>query len=511
MTIDPQHNAALLSHRPWLARLVLWATGALVPLIFAPFHFWPLAALLPIVFWQLTHDLKPSQAWWHGWWFGAGFFGAGVSWVYFSMRAVHTPVPISLLLSLLFCLSLAFLFAAQAWLGAQRRQCPAVLALPLLWLLFELIRSTLFTGLPWLLWGTASTNIWLAGWLPILGVFGVSLIMLMSAALLWRWLQQPRKLGHGARAAWFILISAGAGWGLQQIDWTDPVATPSLRVSLIQGNVPQDRKWDPVALRQDFQRYQALSAQHPEVSLLVWPETAIAAFPEQLQPELGQFDTQLWQGQQSLIAGMPVWGQDGRYYNAVRGLGMATGEYRKQHLVPFGEYLPFAAILEGLTEFFALPMSGFAAGSADQPPLRVPQEGRIWQLGALICYEVAYPWLARRQAAAADVLVVVSNDAWFGRSWAPAQHLQISRVRAMETQRPMIRATQNGISAFIAPNGEVLARSEQFVATTLTGAVPARSGYTPYQRWGEWPLALIMIGLSALMLTRARQSKSNPC
>jgi apolipoprotein N-acyltransferase len=274
--------------------------------------------------------------------------------------------------------------------------------------------------------------------------------------------------------------------------------------------VSQDQKWDPVELRQDFSRYQQLSAQHPEVTLLIWPETAVAAFPEQLQPELGNFAEQLQHSQQGLLVGLPVWGEHGRYYNAVRGLGLASGEYRKQHLVPFGEYLPFASVLQGLTEFFDLPMSGFSAGPRQQPLLSIEQDGFAWALGALICYEVAYPGLARRQAAAAHVLVVLSNDAWFGRSWAPAQHLQISRIRAIENQRAMVRATQNGISAFITPNGDILAQTEQFVATTLSGSVPARQGQTPYQHWGEWPLALIIASLLLIFGWQARQSKSGP-
>ena len=492
---------------PWLARFILLGSGALVPLIFAPFNLWPLAFLLPILFWHLT-AVEPAKAGWLGWWFGLGFFGAGVSWVYFSMRAVHTPIAVSVLLSVLFCLSLAFLFAGQAWVGAHWRRFTPSLSLPLLWVLFELLRSTLFTGLPWLIWGTASTDTWFSGWLPSIGVFGVSLMWLVGAGLAWQWLQHRHHVGPLVLGLLLLITTALGGLALQQVQWTQPIATPELRVSLVQGNVPQDRKWDPVALREDFARYQALSKQHPEATLIVWPETAIAAFPEQLQPELGDFVAQL--DHQGLLAGMPIWGEQGQYYNAVRGFGQASGEYRKQHLVPFGEYLPFAAVLQGLTEFFALPMSGFSAGPSHQPTLRIEQDGQLWQLGALICYEVAYPWLARRQAQHASVLVVLSNDAWFGRSWAPAQHLQISRVRAIENQRAMVRATQNGISAFIAANGEVRAQSEQFVATTLSGSVAARQGRTPYQRWGEWPLALIIAALMMLIIARAWQSKSNP-
>jgi apolipoprotein N-acyltransferase len=342
------------------------------------------------------------------------------------------------------------------------------------------------------------------------GVFSVSLLWLISAALIWQWLQQPQQWRSGAISALFLLAVAAGGWALQPVQWTQPVATPELQVSLIQGNVSQDQKWDPVALRQDFNRYQKLSAQHPDATLLIWPETAVAAFPEQLQPELDNFARQLQQGQQGLLVGLPVWGEQGRYYNAVRGLGIASGEYRKQHLVPFGEYLPFATLLQGVTEFFDLPMSGFSAGPRQQPLLSIEQDGFVWALGALICYEVAYPGLARRQAADAHVLVVLSNDAWFGRSWAPAQHLQISRIRAIENQRAMVRATQNGISALIAPQGEILAQTEQFVATTLSGSVPARQGQTPYQRWGEWPLALIIGSLLLILGWQARQSKSGP-
>lgn len=493
-----------LNKFPWVARLILFVTGALAPLIFAPFHLWPLAFLLPGVFWWLTAAVPGKEAFWRGWWFGLGLFGAGISWVYFSMRTVDTPVWISLFLTTAFCIGMAFLFALQAWLPALLRRWtgrPPWVLFPLLWLGFEGIRSTLFTGMPWLLWGTLATDTWLRGWLPIGGVFLTSFWVLLGAGALWQlaseWMTQRRAwLPATALALGILLFTWGAGFALLDREYTQPSQDTPIEVAAMQGNVEQSRKWLRSERGPTLNLYENLNARHPGAALLVWPETAITAFPDELPNYLASLDRVLASRSQTLVSGLPLRGEGLRYYNGMGAWGNGAGEYRKQRLVPFGEYLPLQGLLQGLIAFFDLPMSGFSQGGDGQPPMTMTHNGETLRLAPLICYEAAYPGLSRQQAMGSDLLVVISNDAWFGRSLAPRQHLQITRARAIENQRDMVRSTQNGISALIDAHGRILERSDQFVVATVGGELTPRQGTTPYQRWGEW----LVVMLSALVL-----------
>ncbi|TGG92764.1 apolipoprotein N-acyltransferase [Natronospirillum operosum] len=495
MALAAQINS-VLKQQPIAARAALLFGGALVPLIFAPFNVWPLALALPVLFWWLTADQAPRRAFWHGWWFGAGFFGTGISWVYFSMRTVETPVWISLVLTVSFCLAMAFLFALQAGLPALLRRWLRVhwLLYPVLWLAFEGLRSTLFTGMPWLLWGTIGTDTVLRGWLPVGGVFLLGFLLLTCAAALWQW--RPSVRMSAITPVLLLLLTWGGGAALLDRDYTESARETPLMVAAMQGNVDQSIKWQQRQIVPNLRLYQRLNSQHPEAELLVWPETAITAFPEDIPNHLHDLDTELRANGKGLIAGLPLWGEGSDYYNAMRGFGAARGDYAKQNLVPFGEYLPLQGLLQGLIAFFDLPMSGFSPGPAGQSPLQLELGEDSWQIGALICYEAAYPGLSRQQAADSHLLVVISNDAWFGRSLAPAQHLQITRARAIENQRDMVRATQNGISALINHHGQLLVRTPQFEVATVSGQLFLRTGQTPYQRWGNslvWLLAMLTV------------------
>lgn len=481
----------------WPARLILLLSGALTPLIFAPYNVWPLAYALPIIFWWLTVGQPTREAFLRGWWFGLGFFGTGISWVFFSMRAVDTPIWISLVLTVSFCCAMGLLFSLQAGLPAWVRKrwnfrLPWVVY-PLLWLAFEGLRSTLFTGMPWLLWGTLATDNALRGWLPLTGVFGVSLLVLVTAALLWQ-IRWPRKLTLLAPGL-ALFFTWGIGVGLLDRVYTTPSTPEPITVAAMQGNIEQATKWNPRMLEPTLRLYEGLNQKHPDADLLVWPETAITAFPNEIRAFLDALNAQLLDANQTLISGLILRDEDdvgptGDFYNGLRAWGTTQGEYRKQHLVPFGEYLPLQGLLQGLIAFFDLPMSGFSPGDSNQEPLLMNVQNQTIRLAALICYEAAYPGMSRQQATDSDLLVVISNDAWFGRSIAPHQHLQITRARSIENQRAMVRSTQNGISAVVDEHGRILAQSEQFVIDSVSASVQPLRGQTPYQRFGEWPTLL---------------------
>ncbi len=488
--------------------LIVLLAGVLLPLAFAPYHLFPVAILSPALLFAALLTLTPAQAFWRGWLFGIGMFGVGVSWIFVSIHEFGSAsVPLAALLTLLFVSFMALYPALLGyvatrilnWLRGAKRSVPAVellVILPALWTLFEWWRGWFLSGFPWLNLGVSQMGTPLAGLAPLLGEYGVSWAVAFSAGLvvlmvlrsgpLWRYLVVLSVLWSGA-------------WLAGQIEWTQPKGKP-LKVALLQGNVPQEIKWLPEQLRPSLELYTGLTAQHWDSDLIIWPETAITAFYYQLKDG---FITHLQQAAKEhntdLLVGLPITDQDsGRYYNAMMSLGSSQGFYRKHHLVPFGDFVPFEEQLRGLIAFFDLPMSSFSAGAPRQPLLQAAGH----KVGISICYEDAFGSEVIRTLPEADLLVNVSNDAWWGDSFGPHQHLQIASMRALEGGRPLVRATNTGITAIVDHYGQITAAAPQFQVAVLTGMVQPRQGATPYVRWGNLPVVLLMVGALAVILLR---------
>ncbi len=477
--------------------------GLLMPLAYAPFDFYPLPVIALAVLFLVWQGRTPRPALRVGWLFGAGMFGGGVYWVYISVyvyghAALAAAIGVTMLL-------VAYLALFPAVLGyAVSRWCPRgpavrlLLVLPAAWMLLEWIRGWLFTGFPWLDLGYSQLDGPLGGLAPVIGVYGVSWATALSAGLLafmlstrgrWRW-------GAVAVVLWI------AGYGLGRVDWTAPAGAP-LQVSLVQGNVPQNIKWDPKQQVATIERYIDLTAGHWNSALVVWPETAIPAFYYQVKDSfVPQIRTEAERHHAELLTGVPVLNrQSWKYYNAVVGIGKSQGFYYKQHLVPFGEYLPLRDVLGHLLDFMPVPMSDFSAGGPDQPLLRV----RGYGVGVSICYEIAFSAIIRQTVPAAAWLVTVSDDAWFGNSLAPHQLLEMARMRARETGRYLLRATNTGISAVIGPKGQVLHRGPQFKEAVIDGTIVPMQGATPYVRMGNGPLAGAAFAVLAGVAWRRRR------
>ncbi len=476
--------------------------GALLVFAFAPFHLLSLAVLSPALLFWLWLPLTPRQAARRGFIFGIGFFLAGVHWVYVSIHVFgHTAAPLAALMTGLFVLVLALYPALQGalsqWLTRRVGQAApagettvwALLAIyPALWLLFEWLRGWLFTGFPWLLLGDALGVSPLAGWAPLVGSLGLGGLAALSAGAL------VLLVIRRGRARRRVLIGLLGGWLLSLpllgVPWTQPAGEP-VSVALPQGDVDQNEKWRPGALDRILALYADKTRRaQAEADLIIWPETAIPAFYHRVAEDYAEpLAAEVAEAGGELLVGSPYREDDGRYYNTL--LNPATGQvYRKRHLVPFGEYLPFERQLRGLIEFFDLPMSDFSAGDDGQPPLKAAG----LELGVAICYEGAFPGLLREQLPAAGVLVNVSNDAWWGDTIGPHQHLQIAAMRSLESGRPQLRATNNGITAAIDHRGRVVERLPQFTVATLETEVTPRTGSTPYTVWGDRPM-LLGIGL----------------
>lgn len=495
----------------WIGHLVALLAGGLTTLALAPFDYWPLGLLSIALLYQGLQSLPARQAALRGWFWGLGLFASGVSWVYISIHVHGYASPILAgLLTALFVAGLALIIALTAWLWARwlrpsQSGWLSCFGFAALWVGQEIFRGWFLTGFPWLYQGYIHTDTWLAGYAPIGGVWLLSLLTVLSACLLCEdalW----KRLPHAAGAVALVVAIWAGGKLLSNIDWTQPAGEP-LSVALIQADIPQSRKWDPDHIQHTLTLYRDMSYAQGQVDLLVWPETAVPVLQSQAQPFVDAMAANFAEQGTTLITGIPVDDYETgelRIFNGIMVAGSENNRYLKNKLVPFGEYVPLEQVLRGLIAFFDLPMSSFSRGPAIQPPL----EAAGYQLAPFICYEAVYPDFAARLAAQSQLLITISNDSWFGESIGPLQHLQMARMRAMESGRWMIRGTNNGVTALIDHKGDIKARIPQFQQLALSGWVQPRDGLSPYLRWGSWPLGLaVLAGLLACLVMRRRAGK----
>ncbi len=497
-TLSPE---VLRSSAGGRAALALLAGAALVT-AFAPLE-WTLVGLAALV---LLIELwvaaaSPRSALWSGFWFGLGLFGAGVSWVYVSLhRYGAMPLPLAALATLGLCAGLALFPAAVGWLQARWRvpqAARACLLIPALWTFAEWLRGWLLTGFPWLSAGYAAIDTPLAGLAPLGGVYAVSLGALTCAGLLWC---IARNRARWAALVVLMLLLVG-GAALRTLSWSSPAGT--LRVSLLQGDIPQDLKFDPARYAHTLETYAQL-AEGSRGKLIVLPETAVPRFLDRVDPAyLARLEAIARQRGGDLLLGVPYRPAPGVYYNSVVSLGTSPPQvYNKVHLVPFGEFVPpgFGWIVHVLS----IPLSDFSSGSPEQQPLRVAGT----RVAVDICYEDAFGEQIARQLPEATLLVNVSNDAWFGDSLAPAQHLQMGRMRALETGRMLLTATNTGITAAVAPDGRVLGSLPLFAIGRLEINALLYAGAAPYVRIGDLGALIAIALLLGAALVLARRSRS---
>jgi apolipoprotein N-acyltransferase len=493
----------------WPGHLLALVAGTLVTLSLAPFDYWPLGILSLIALHRLLDNLLPHQAAWRGWWYGVGLFGSGISWIYVSIHDYGAAsVPLAGGLTGSFALALALMHAGLGygyarWIRPLRGGRTAGFAA--WWVLWEWVRLWLLTGFPWLYVGYAHLDTPLAGWAPVAGIYGLGFIVALTAAAL--------ATAHQWRRALPALLASLACWaagaGLQRIDWTQPDGQ-TRQVALVQANIPQQLKWNREQYEATLRLYRNMSAPLWErAHIVIWPEAAITNFYDNARDFLdSQADVARQRGS-SLITGIPTLlrGADGGDVDETTmrnsAVAMADGRtdfYHKRHLVPFGEYVPLESQLRGLIRFFDLPMSDFRAGPDRQPPLTAADV----KFATSICYEVVYPDIARAPTDS-SALLTLSNDAWFGRSIGPLQHLQMAQMRALENGRPMIRATGNGVTALVDAKGRITARIPQFERAVLLGSFQPMTGETPFMRFGTWP-ALVFCGLILALLLIAHRN-----
>ena len=492
---------------PWLPERWRWipalGAGALTVFAFAPWGHWPIQiAALSVLFLLSLGSTQHRSTFLLGWAFGFAAMAAGVHWLFVSLHVMGgMPAPLAALAVALLAAGLGLLYGAALLvarcLAPQSGPLVSLLLMATCWMLAEWVRCWLFTGFPWLASGYAHNSSPLAGYAPLVGVFGVGwLASLLAAGLAlalhakqWRlpvWLM------------WVALLIGGLM--LTPLRWTQASGSP-ISVRLLQGNVPQNMKFSPDQLQTSLSLYQRLITQAP-ADLIVSPETALPLLASNLPP--GYLENLAAFGQSSgsrLLIGLPWTTAPDVYFNSL--LGMADGQvdayrYDKHHLVPFGEFIPLGA--RWFVDLMQMPLGDFTRGALHQPAFQVKSQ---WVLPN-ICYEDLFGEEIAAQLAQAEtlgqpqasVLLNVSNIAWFGDTIALPQHLQISQMRALETGRPMLRATNTGATAVVDSHGKVQAQLAPFTEGSLSAEVQGTQGLTPYVRFGN----ALPVGLACLLV-----------
>ena len=483
--------------------------GAATTLSFAPVGAWPIGLLALAGLFYLWRDGRPGNAALTGFSFGLGLYGSGVSWVYISMHDYGAmPAPLAALATLLFAAYLALWPALAGFLQARlpARGIPS-LEIPAAWCLTEWLRGWIFTGFPWLGLGYAHTDGPLAGLAPVVGVHGLNFAAALVAALL-----VAITRGYVLRAPWSrrwqavtaLMLLLFASWLSGFVGWAMPHLQP-VRVALLQGNIAQDLKFEEGRFEATLEGYRRLIEAHP-ATLVVLPETALPrmlhAIPRRYLDELAELAKARGA---DLVIGVPLAESQNRYFNSVVTMGASPPQrYDKMHLVPFGEFIPLG--FRWFVDLMKIPLGDFTRGSESPQPLKLGSQ----RLAINICYEDLFGEEIIRQLPAATILVNVSNIAWFGDSLAPHQHLQISRMRSQETARPMLRATNTGMTALIDHQGRVLHSLEPFTTGALVAQVQAMSGLTPYARSGNWPAISVAVLVLLSGLRRQRDVPGRP-
>ena len=498
--------AALPPHTLW--RLAgAFAGGASLNLAFAPFGWWPMAVLVPAALFAAIRGLPPRRAAETGAAFGAGLFAFGTYWLYTCLHIFGlVPVWLTLILQVALVAAMSAYPAALCYLANRFWLKPGTardwLVLPALWVLLEWLRGWVLSGFPWLSLGYSLIDSPLAGWAPLLGIYGVTGAAAAASAglavLAVRGASRMRRMAAvGVISALFLIPTL-----IRRHEWTWAAGVP-ISVAAVQGAVSQDQKWQLKNRDETLARYSRLTAQAWGSRLIVWPEAAlpvlandIPAFLDNLRQQGGAHGSDLAIG---LVNYDPATKQ---FHNGLLVLSAAgSAWYYKRHLVPFGEYFPVPAFVRNWLRLMSLPYDDISPGGENQPTLTAAGQ----QLGLTICYEDAFGSQQLKVLRDATLLINVTNNAWYGDSTAPHQHLQIARMRALEAGRYLVRAANDGVTAVIGPHGEIVAQLPQFKEAVLRVDVRPMQGLTPYARLGNYPVIAGAGALLAIAVSRRRR------
>ena len=495
-------------NKHWLKLLIALLSGATAVLAFEPFAYsWWVLISLGVLFY-LWQNASPKLSFFLGFAYGMGLYCAGVSWVYVSLSTYGgMPLWMGAFAVVFFASAYAITIALAGLLCARLTPSGGLARLclmPPVWVVFEWSKSWLYSGFPWLDMGYTQTNSMLFALAPLGGVYLLTLVVAtLVAAVLIMLIHRQFLLPSVVMASLFAV----AVWANQQ-SWSAPVGAP-IKAAIVQGNVAIEQKWQADNRDTVIATLQNLSqtlARDENVDLIVWPETALPLYLQQTNAAFWQAITPPNTFLLTGIIDAPNLFKDpvvpSSYNAAVLQCGNQQQVYRKRHLVPFGEYLPFRFLFDWILDYLNLPMSDFASWQGQQTLACLDDAGESIKIGLSICYEDAFAAEVRAHLGDATIMVNISEDAWFGDSLAPHQRLQMGQMRARELARPMVRSANSGPSAFINARGKVLAQTAQFELATLSQTIQPQTGDTPFKRWGNWAVWLCCFLLIAVRIRK---------
>ena len=488
--------SSLLEKNLPLSLILSFLFGGLSVFSFAPFNF---PVVIFISFTALLVIIKiNNRPNYHALIFGLGFFLSGVYWLVICLNQYgQMHFFLATLFTFILCIFLSLFFYPITF---YKKYYESLFFVPVIFTLFEWFRGIIFTGFPWLSLGYSQIpNGPLAGYISIVGIYGITFLILLSITITLRIF----KTIYSRESIWlglFLVLIWGSGELLKNVSWVNKINSP-LKVSLIQGNISQDKKWDSKFLNESLIKYMKL-IKSSSASLIVLPETSIPLMLHQIPNSyLNEIRSHAIKNDGDVILGV-IEKENEEFYNSAISIGTAPMQrYRKFHLVPFGEFIPFNKIIGYIYKnWLDIPFSDLSRGLEIQPPIVLSGQ----RLGLNICYEDVFGYEINKSLPEATLLVNISNDAWYGKSIAASQHLQISQARAMETQRMMLRATNTGVTAIIDINGSLISSLPQHEVGILDGIVQGYKGSTPFSMYGNYPLIILCL-LSLLFTVRSKK------
>ena len=486
----------------YLTYLIALFSGVIGVFAFAPFNYWPLSyvSLLGLI-WAIKTPQK-STALFSAFLWGLGFFTFGVNWLHVSIHQFgDAPLVVSYFLVVVLAAYLSLYPLLFAYL-VRRLQVQRAVMYPVLWTFTEFLRGWVFTGFPWLQFGYTQIESPFAGIAPIFGVTGLTFFTMFVSAVIFNgvfaWLSAPRKITMAVANVLILAVVALLAGYTSKAKYVQELPEKAVNITLVQGNIEQNLKWDPNYLSQTMEKYGRLIGDNlGKTDLIILPEAAFPTYENNIQPFFQMLQSMAEKTNTEVMIGTIYRDESvGKLFNSIAVVGnkampyelKTPNRYNKHHLVPFGEYVPLESLLRPLGTVFNLPMSAFQSGDFVQKPL----SAKNVNFTAAICYEIILgAQLQKNKVADSNFILTISNDAWFGNSIGPWQHLQMAQMRALEFGKPVIRATNTGVTAFINAQGEIVAQAPQFVETVLTHKIAPTEGKTPYAVLGDTPLFIL--------------------
>ena len=478
--------------------------GSIYPLGFAPFNIWPLSLISVILFLHFLESHIKENLFLIGLFYGVGLFSVGISWMYVSIHyygnfGIYASVIITIFF--IFALALYFSFLGLIYGFIKTSTTLNILFLfPFSWVFVEIIRSYLFTGFPWLIAGTSLVTSILDGWTPILGVYGSSLFFVLIASSLYLLIVKFLNKENLIYLTSFFILLILSSLLFKQLTWTHKIG--EILISVYQPNLELEEKWSirGIEKTKDLIEDSIVNAKNSE--FIFFPETALIKSEMDLDVWLKDIDSKLKLKNIALITGIIGRISNQKVTNRVQGFGKAEGFYDKRHLVPFGEYVPLVDYLEKVLYLLGLERLNNITTVPGETFNNI-KVGEI-KISPAICYEIAFNDLVREASINSNLLLTISNDTWFGRSIGPEQHLEIAQNRALEHQMSLIRSTNSGISAIINKKGEIIDRINHFQDYGLKENVDLYRGETPFRKFGNKPVYIILLMIFAILIYNKR-------